>query len=439
MPVFKKAPLLGVKFTSRVNAPQAALVCLISLYVFMSSAVLAETPLGRGNALTLNAAIKLTLSQNPSLNVFSLRDQSLAAQLDTAKQRPAYELGLDAENFSGTGPFNGAGSTEYTLSLSSIIELGGQRGRRGEVVSGHRVQLQAQREVAALDVLADVTRRFIDVLAAQKRVELAQESLNLAQDSTRMARQKAAAGATPDADVKRASAAAAQAKLVLASEQQQLDYLKVTLASSWGERQPQFAHAEGDLYQLGNTVDFLPLFARLERSPVIQVFAAQARIKDAEIRLAKAESSTNLRWSVGVRQFQESDDTALIAGFNVPLFSAKRNAGAITATRAEQAQIDINKELTLLSLHSQLYRLVNNRKQAALTVRILQKDVIPALQQALNETQTAYQRGRYRYVDYVSARQELISARRALIDSAATALKYDAEIEQLTAEPIVLD
>ncbi|MEC7303762.1 MAG: TolC family protein, partial [Pseudomonadota bacterium] len=35
------------------------------------------------------------------------------------------------------------------------------------------------------------------------------------------------------------------------------------------------------------------------------------------------------------------------------------------------------------------------------------------------ETQAAYQRGRYGYLDYVSARQELLSARRTQIEAAA--------------------
>ena len=52
------------------------------------------------------------------------------------------------------------------------------------------------------------------------------------------------------------------------------------------------------------------------------------------------------------------------------------------------------------------------------------------------ETQAAYQRGRYGYLDYVSARQELLSAERTQIEAAAAALTYGAEIEQLTAEPL---
>ena len=90
----------------------------------------------------------------------------------------------------------------------------------------------------------------------------------------------------------------------------------------------------------------------------------------------------------------------------------------------------------LLDMHNQLFRAFYNRKQAILVVNSLRSTIIPSLEQALIETQDAYQRGRYGYLDYVSSRQELLSARRTLIEAAASALTYGAEIEQLTSEPL---
>jgi cobalt-zinc-cadmium efflux system outer membrane protein len=133
---------------------------------------------------------------------------------------------------------------------------------------------------------------------------------------------------------------------------------------------------------------------------------------------------------------QESDDTALVAGFSVPLSAGKRNSGAVSTALAEQHEVSVQREVTLLDLHTQLFRAFHNRKQAITTVTTLRTAIIPALKEALVETQAAYQRGRYGYLDYVSARQELLSAERTQIEAAAAALTYGAEIEQLTAEPL---
>ena len=102
---------------------------------------------------------------------------------------------------------------------------------------------------------------------------------------------------------------------------------------------------------------------------------------------------------------QETADTALVAGFSMPLFSGKRNSGAVATALAEKNQVFAQREVMLLDLHTQLFRAFHSRKQAIVTVKALGSTIIPALEQALIETQAAYQRGRYGYLDYVSARQ----------------------------------
>jgi cobalt-zinc-cadmium efflux system outer membrane protein len=67
-----------------------------------------------------------------------------------------------------------------------------------------------------------------------------------------------------------------------------------------------------------------------------------------------------------------------------------------------------------------------------MAVRDLQRDIVPALQQALQQTEAAYQRGRYGYSEWLSARQALLDARLQLVDAASTALSNQALIEQLS-------
>lgn len=93
---------------------------------------------------------------------------------------------------------------------------------------------------------------------------------------------------------------------------------------------------EGDLFQFGEDVAFDLLYAKVEKNPAIEVFAAESRLKEAEIRLAQTQSSADISWSVGVRRLQETDDTALVAGFSMPLFSGKRNVGAVSTALAEK-------------------------------------------------------------------------------------------------------
>jgi len=303
-------------------------------------------------------------------------------------------------------------------------------------VANGRSVLDAQRQVESLALLGEVTRRYVDVLAAQEQVSLAREANELAIQTLNNVIKRADVGATPDAEVKRAQAAAAQARLTLLSTQQQLAYLKVSLSALWGETSPDFGKIDGDLFHFGSDVEFERLYAKVEKNPAIQIFAAEERLKEAEVRLAQTQSKADISWSVGVRRFQESDNAALVAGFSMPLFSSKRSSGAVATALVQRNEIFVQKEVALLNMHTQLFRAFHNRKQAILTAKELQNTIIPALEEALKEIQTAYQRGRYGYLEYVSARQELLSAKRTLIESASSALTYGAEIEQLTAEPL---
>lgn len=409
---------------------------LIFLCLFIGWQISFAQAESTSNTLTLNTALKRAIEQNPSLKVFDFRNTALSGQMEIAALRPAYELGFDAENFSGSDEFSGFDNAELTVSLSSVLEMGDKRAARRGIVSSGRSVLDAQRQVESLELLGEVTRRYVDVLALQEQVSLAKEANDLADETLNIVKKRAKAGATPDAEVKRAQAAAAQARLTLLSTQQQLDYLKVSLAALWGESSPNFASVEGDLYHFGTDVEFNTLFAKMEKNPAIRIFAAEERLRDAEVRVAKTQSKADISWSVGVRRFQANDDSALVAGFSMPLFSSNRNSGAVSTALAQRNEISVQKEVALLSMHTQLFRAFHNRRQAILAAKELQSAIIPALSDALKETQAAYQRGRYGYLEYVSARQELLNARRTLIESASSALTYGAEIEQLTAEPL---
>jgi cobalt-zinc-cadmium efflux system outer membrane protein len=417
---FKRAPKIYLTLMCLLSAAQANLVYAASI----------------DDKLTLTTAIKRSLEQNPSLKVFTLRDAALQGQIETAQLKPAYELDIETENIAGTNNFNGLDSAELTVSLSSTIEMGGKREARSGFYSNSRSVLTAQKQVESLELLGEVTRRYIDVLAAQERVILALEAAELAKSTLAVVKKRSKAGSTPEAEVKRAKAAQSQSELTLLSEQQQLAYLKVALAALWGDTRPQFATVSGDLFRFGKDVDFDVLYAKLEKNPVIQVFVAEERLKDAEVRLAKTESSSDFRWSVGVRQFQESNDTALTAGFSMPLFSSSRNKGAVSSALASRNEVFVQREMALLNMHTHLFRAFSNRQQAIISVNMLQNEIVPALKQALKETRQAYERGRYSYLEYVTARQELLSARRSLIEAASAALTYGADIEQLTAEPL---
>ena len=384
--------------------------------------------------LRLADAIDLTLAENPELAVFRLRDAALRGRVQTAAQRPPMKLGSEFENLASSGD---ASEPELTIALSSVIELGGQRRARVDAAQAAGQLLIADEQVKALDFLGEVIRRYVEVLAAAERVALAGESVSIAQKALDAVRQRVRAAAASRSEQSRAEAALAEAQLTLQAEQRWLEYHKSALAALWGKTEAAFNVDSSALYRLEQSAGFAELYARAQQNPAIARFAAEERLRAMKLRMTETESNLDIGWAVGVRRFNTSNEMTLVAAAEVPLFSAERNAGAIATAAARLEQVAVEREAALLRMHNQLFRAYSGHEQARIAVNTFQNTIIPALRDALVQAERGYRRGRYSYLELTAARRELIEARRALIESAGAGLRYGAEVEQLTAAPLL--
>lgn len=425
---------MSLCFARAFRAPyrRAALLVLAPM-ILWTPQVWAQQPEPAAQ-LTLAEAIDRTLSQNPELAVFRLRDAALAGRAQTAALRPPLELGIELENFAGEG---GSSEAELTVALSSVIELGGKRAARVDAVSARRDLLLAEEQAVALDLLGEVIRRYVAVLAAQERLALARDSVALAGDTLDAVERRVKAAASPRAEALRARAALAQARLAVQSEQRQVAYHKLALVALWGGESSNFRLDTAELYRFPPSAGFAELYSRAQQNPAIARFASEERLREAELRLAETQSSLDIGWSAGIRRSREIDETTLVAGFELPLFPARRNAGAIATAATERERVAVEREAALLRLKSRLFRAVSGLEQTLASVQVLRDSVVPTLREALVEVERAYRRGRYSYLEWASARDELIGARRAQIEAAAAALRFGAEIEQMTAAPLL--
>ncbi len=409
----------------------------LSIYCMFSLLFISLQANARNTTLTLDDAIKNTLNQNPSLNVFPLRQQGLQAERETAQLLPAYRVGAELENVAGTGQLSGTKSAELTVSLSSVLELGGKQEARVNVVDQKLALSQIEKQIAALNLLGRVTRNYIQLLIDKERIKLAQENVSLAQATADEVNKRVRAAIAPKADYARAAAAVEQARLNVKRVEQRMQSHQMALANLWGEMQPHFNQVSGSLFDYGTDISFESLFERVKNNPSFAFFAAETRLKESEIRLAKTQGQADIDWSVGIRRSADIDESALVAGFSVPLFAEQRAEAAVKSALAARNEVQYRQQDLLLRMHTQLYQAYTARQQAITTAISLRQSIIPKLTDALIQTKKAYQRGLYSYLDFLTARQELLQAKQALIDASAEALLLAAEIEQLTAESLV--
>jgi len=402
---------------------------IVFLWVFIA-------PAWAQDGLTLAEALERTQVRSPELRVFEWRGAILAGRRQQADQAPGFELGLQTESLIGTGDLAGFDGAEVAVSLSSVFELGDKRRKRTRVVDSRLDQLDADAEARAMDVFGEVTQRFIAALALQEKLAIARDAVALAETNRTLVSERVERGAAPAAERLRAKAALALARLEVAAIEAEHTGRLAELASYWGEVQADFNRLAGNLFRSAPVADFQQLDRRVAATPAIERFASTARLRDAELALARSRSSADIRWNVGTRYNRSLDDTAVEFGLSLPLFTGSRNRGNVQSARAAREVVETEAQSALAALRARVFGAWQAHKQASGAVETLQTDVIPTLTEALSQTRAAWEQGRYTYLEWIAAQRELLQARRALVDAAGEALLNQALIEQLTARSL---
>jgi cobalt-zinc-cadmium efflux system outer membrane protein len=382
--------------------------------------------------LTLPEAVARVLKDHPSTRAFDWQRQAAQGARQQAALRPQLELALELENFAGSGETQGLDAVETTLSLSSVIELGGKRTARTALADAQLDQTELEIETQTLDLIGTTTEYFVTALAAQAHLALTQETVVLEQSTLAALQQRARAGAVSDTHVLRAQAALARARLALEQQSAELQIARTRLASLWGEpKQPPHA-LKGDLFALPRADDFQQLLVRAQNNPQLKRLTQEEQLHRLQAQIARAETRADLRWSLGLRHLAESDSNALVAGISLPLNTAGRSRAERTRAEARAAETQQHKRQAGLELHSRLFEIYTRREQALRSALLLRDQLLPALTQAYELSRRAFEGGGYTYLDLTTAQHELLEARRESIDAAATALLLGALLEQLT-------
>ena len=361
--------------------------------------------LARTGELTLAAALDTALRNHPDLRASAYELTAAQARIIQAGLRPNPELSLELENFAGSGATRGADALETTLSLSQVVEWGDRRELRRSAAEADYEVAGIEQRARELDVLAEVTRRFIDVVALQEHGRLAAESVQLAQATLEAIDARVAAGRSPLAEQSRARIALTRALIEQRQADSELRTARFALAASWGSPEPDFTTARAGLFDLRAVEPVQALLDRLERSPDLRRYASEQRLRAAELRLARAQARPNLAFSLGLRRLAEDDDTALVAGVSLPLAFRDRNQGGISEAQARLEQTGASADAartraraSLLGLHQQV-----NADRAR--VETLRNEALPQAGLALEQTRSGYERGRFSFLELATAQE----------------------------------
>ena len=394
-------------------------------------------PTHAADRLSLDDAFSRVAERHPDLRLFGTRRDVLSAELERATLRPALVLGATIENALGTGDASGLRQAELTLTLASVLERGGKLDARRTLAQSRIDVLAVEREGRRLDLLAEVARRYLAMVAAERQREIAQLDIGQRQRTVAGARQRLQAGASPESVVLSAQASLAKAELDRARSEQRLAAARQHLAALWGERDPDFEVMASDPLRLPAVDDFAALVDLLERTPELNQFVGERRVREARLQLARSERSADLDWQVGARRLQTTDDFALVGSVSMPLGAASRAEPDIRAAEAELAAVEIEREAKGLSLYSTLAEAHGRYRVAEVEVTRLQDDVLPKLAKAEAAAERAYRGGAISYLEWAQLQSERTLARKQQLEVALDAQRALIEIQRLTGQAFV--
>jgi cobalt-zinc-cadmium efflux system outer membrane protein len=400
-----------------------------------SNAIAAEVAEPRG-ALTLAQALDTAMKNNPELAVSRFELTAAQARVLQADRRINPGISLELENFAGSGNTQGTDALESTLAFSQVIELGGKRDLRRSIAEADSDLITLDLRAQQLDLLAEVTRRYIEVVAAQERARFADENASLTQKTLEAIAGRVKAARSPIAEESRARIALTRAQIDQRQAALALETARSGLSLTWGRVDAQFSSATADLFAFEPLESFESFAAKIERSPDIARFASDARLRDAEVRLAQAQVRPDITLSVGVRNFRDTGDNALVVGFSMPLAIYDRNPGGIREAQVRRAQSDAQLAASKSRLMGTLFSIYREAAAARERAEAFRFQALPQARDALAQTQSGYERGRFSFLELLTSQQDLLTIGEAAIDAAADFHRLLAEIERLTSEPL---
>jgi cobalt-zinc-cadmium efflux system outer membrane protein len=143
----------------------------------------------------------------------------------------------------------------------------------------------------------------------------------------------------------------------------------------------------------------------------MQRLALESDRKDSLFDLAKTERSADPTVSVGVRRFEEGSDNAFLVGLSIPLQVFNKNQGNIAKAQAEIDQTQSESQQFELNLKQSLFENWQNWKTAYSEASHLKTRLLPAADKSFHLAQSAYERGRFTYLEVLDAQRTLINAR----------------------------
>lgn len=349
--------------------------------------------------------------------------EGLAAQ---AGVRPNPVLGVEVENFGGSGPYEGFELAETTASIGQTLELGGKRSARIAAGRASVAAAQARVALARSDFASDLAIAYAEAEAAAAKVAQAEEALSAAEADARAARELVDAGREAELRALQGAAERDAARAERDSAHAARDAAFLHLSTLVGTDVVYDSVSESLLNRTPaqNVADVF-------ETPAILAARAEREAAAARVRVESRKAVPDVTVSAGVRRFSGDDATALVGGVSVPLPLFDKNRGATAAARAELTAAEARLRQAELEASASLRAAQSHARSAAGRVTAAMAGEAAAAE-AYRLARLGYEAGRVPLLELTNARRALAEARVRALDARLAQVRAEAEIARLS-------
>ena len=379
--------------------------------------------------LTLNGVLAEIRRTSPAVRTAGLEIRARKAETRQAGRSENPSLSIEVENFAGSGTFSGHDVTETTYALEQTLRLGGKRRYEERAAKARQALASAECAVILRQSQFEGAALFFELASATELAALAAQSSELATSLSEIVEARVSAGAAAPPELARARAEAATTMALTTQAAADVMRRQFDLAGLWGASEWPFG---SDIADDRPWADQQPDGETLSRHPVLQQAEAAEQVSREQYSYERSLIVPNITVSAGYRRFEETDDSAFIAGFTVALPLFDRNRDAVEASQLRTKARKIDTETTAGRLQAELQYTVVELNAAKERQRILTEISVPAAITAYDASVRGYRVGKFDLTSTIDARRTLIETRRAAIEATLALNIAEAKLRSLT-------
>lgn len=388
-------------------------------------------------SLTWDEARKLALEHNPAVKAARAAMEQAGFTYLASLNSYMPQIGI-SNSVSRSGGDNAAASNRWGASISASEDLLNMK-----TISSVRIdriareKAEADYQSVSASVRQTLGSAFIDLLFAQKRIEVQKKIAGIRRENAQLIKLKYESGMESKGNSLYTDALAENADVSVKKAERQLSTSRRSLLEAIGLEGTSTVAAKGDISVPVFALDEARIAQAVERSP--DMVSARKTFESAKERTKSARysayptlsASQSLGWN-GPSEFPQTNTWSLGLSLNIPIFSGGPTyyANSLSASKKGLTAAEENYRAKKIALAASLRSGYDNFLSAAETAAA-NTSLLKANEERYKEAQIKYMAGSISFIDLENVEQNFVDSDLNQLDYARTAHSSKLSLEQL--------